>query len=129
MQGSRLWTLIISGLLAWLLTLLLGVWGPILAGLAAGRFAPQRGAFRWAALGAFAAWIAWFVVSAATVPIIGLARLLGQIVGIGASGGLVLPVLAAIFAGLIAGVAASAGLALFTASHRDKAQQPTVLAP
>lgn len=117
MQENRYLTLVVSGLLAWVLTLLVGAWGPILAGLAAGRFAPARGGFRWAFLGAFGAWIVWLGISALQVPIVPLTRLLGRIVGIGAPGGFALPVLAAVFAGLIAGVGCSAGRALFLAAH------------
>jgi hypothetical protein len=123
LQRNRYATLVITGLLAWLITILLGGWGPILAGLAAARFAPRRGAFGWAFLGAFAAWVIWFLVSAAQVPIIGLAQLLGQIVGLGAAGGLALPVLAATFAGLIAGVGCSAGHMLFEATHPQSARE------
>ncbi len=125
MQGNRYLTLVITGVLAWLLTLLLGAWGPILAGLAAGRFAPRKGAFRWAFFGGFGAWVIWFLVSAVQVPIIGLAQLLGQIVGLGAAAGLALPILGAIFAGLIAGVGCSAGHALFVATHPQVTTEPS----
>ncbi len=129
MQGNRLWTLVVSGILAWLFALLLGGYAPLLAGLAAGRFAPRKGSFWWGGLGALLAWLLWFIVSAASVPIVPLAHLLGQVVGIGAAAGVALPLLAAIFAGLIAGVACSAGQALFTAAHREEESNAPSVAP
>lgn len=125
MQTNRLWTLLVSGVLAWLLTLLLGIWGPILAGLVAGVFAPRKGAFRWAALGTALAWLVWFGISALSAPIGPLAQLLGQIVGLGATGGLALPVLAAILAGIVAGVAASASHVLLSPAIREVATSPS----
>jgi hypothetical protein len=117
MQGSRLAALLAALLLTWLLTLWLGAYGPFVAGLLAGRFGPRRGAFFYPALGAFLAWLAWFVVTAATAPLVPLARLLGSIIGIGAVGGLLLPLVASLLCGVAAGLAALAGRAIFAAIH------------
>lgn len=117
MYASRLSAFLAALLLTWLLTLWLGPYGPFLAGLLAGRFGPRRGAFVYPALGAFLAWLGWFAVTAATAPLVPLARLLGAIVGIGAAGGLLLPLVASLLGGTAAGLAALAGRAIFAAIH------------
>lgn len=97
----------VTGILAWLLTLLFGAPGALLAGLVAGRSAPRRGAFIAPALGAFTAWMLWFAVSAATSPLLPLGRILASIMGLPALGGYLLPLVACLLAAIIAGLAAS----------------------
>ena len=116
-QASRLAAFVSALVLTWLLTLWLGGYGPLVAGVLAGRFAPRRGGFLYPALGGFAAWLGWFAATALTAPLVPLARLLGAIVGIGAGGGLLLPLLASLLCGVVTGLAALAGRAVFAAIH------------
>lgn len=102
----------VTGILAWLLTLWLGVPGALLAGLVAGGVAPRRGAFVAPALGAFTAWLVWFLVSSATAPLLPLGRILASIMGLPALGGFLLPLVACLLAAVIAGLAASGVKAL-----------------
>jgi hypothetical protein len=116
-QASRLGAFLAALFLTWLLTLWLGAWGPLIAGILAGRFAPRRGNFLYPAIGGAAAWLLWFGATAATAPLVPLARLLGAIVGIGGGLGLTLPLVASLLCGVVAGLGAMAGAALFAAIH------------
>lgn len=107
---KRLLVFLCAGVLSWLLAFVISGVAPLAAGLVAGLLAPKRGAFGPAFLGALLSWLIWFGASAATAPLIPLAKVLGAVVGIGAGLGPILPLLAALFAGLIAGVG-SAGVA------------------
>lgn len=120
-QASRPAAFVAALALTWLLTLWLGAFGPLIAGLLAGRFAPSRAGFIYPALGGFAAWILWFAATALTAPLLPLARLLGAVVGIGALGGLLLPLLASLLSGVVVGLGALAGAALFAVIHPQAA--------
>jgi len=115
--SSRLTAFLAAAALTWLLTLWLGGFGPLVAGILAGRFAPRRGGFLYPALGAATAWLLWFLATALTAPLLPLARLLGGIVGIGAALGPALPVLASLLGGVAAGVGALCGREIFAALH------------
>lgn len=116
-QASRITAFLAALFLTWLMTLWLGPWGPLVAGVLAGRFAPSRGGFSYPALGGFVAWLAWFAATALTAPLIPLARLLGAIVGIGAAGGLALIVIASVLCAVVVGLGALAGAAIFALIH------------
>ncbi len=116
-QSSRTATFVAALILTWLLTLWVGAWGPVIAGILAGRLAPRRGGFIYPALGGLVAWLGWFALTALTAPLLPLARLLGAIVGIGSSGGLALPVIASLLCAVVVGLGALAGAALFGLIH------------
>ncbi len=120
-QASRITAFVAAVFLTWLLTLWLGPWGPLVAGLLAGRFAPRRGGFIYPALGGLVAWLAWFAATAITAPLVPLARLLGAIIGIGGAGGLALPIVASLLCAVVVGLGALAGAAFFALIHPQPA--------
>lgn len=115
---SRLLALAIAGILTWLLAMGLGSYAPLIAGAAAGLFAPRRGAFLFAGLGAFLAWLIWFLLGSATGPLLPFSGILADIIGIPSLGGLLLPLLASLLGGTIAG-SASQGVRLLTLPPRE----------
>lgn len=95
----------VSGIAVWVVGLWIGPFAPLVAGILAGLTGPRRGAFRWPALGAFAGWAIWFITASLTSPVLELGQILSSVLGLPSLGGMMLPLLACILAGVVAGVA------------------------